>query len=62
MAQPMEDIMRRTPAQTAERMLITMVDTTRRLLPLCAPLMLSIPETKKNTEVQIPVPIPMTSR
>ena len=57
MAQPMEDIMKRMPAQTAERMLITMVDTTRHLLPLCAPPMLSPPETTKNTEVQIPAPI-----
>ena len=57
MSHPMGDAMRRPPAQTAEMMLIIMVDTTRHLLPLRAPPMLSPPETTKNTDVQIPAPI-----
>ena len=49
-------MMRRTPAQTAEMMAMTMVATTRHFLPLIAPPMASPPEMKKNTEDQIPAP------
>ena len=48
-------MMSRMPAETAEMMAITMVATTRHLFPLRAPPMASPPETKKKTEVQIPV-------
>jgi len=49
--------MRRTPAQTAEMMAMTMVATTRPFFPLCAPNMARPPEVKKNIEDQTPAPM-----
>ena len=49
-----DDKMRAMPPKMAEMMDMTMVATTRRLLPLCAPPMASPPEMKKNTQVHVP--------